>query len=222
MKLRSQPRQHILLCAAVLLAASALPVLAQSPAATLSYRKVFKDSTPEFLEIKIHEDGSGTCDLRQLDDPPEPQPLQVNPGLAARMFELAKELNYFQGIELDVKRRIANLGQKTFRYARGSDAGEVTFNYTVNAAATQLANIFEGLGRQQEHLTTLERRARYDRLGVNEALLRFEIDLNRRILPEPERLVPVLETIANDTRMIEMARQRARALVERIRSGRPS
>jgi len=78
--------------------------------------------------------------------------------------------------------------------------------------------IFEGLARQQEHLIKLQRRMKYDRLGVNEALLQFESDLNRKILPEPERLLPTLEQIANDSRFVEIARQRARTLAERIRN----
>ena len=78
--------------------------------------------------------------------------------------------------------------------------------------------IFEGLARQQEHLIKLQRRMKYDRLGVNEALLQFEYDLNRKVLPEPQRLLPTLEQIANDSRFVEIARQRARSLAERIRS----
>jgi hypothetical protein len=199
----------------------AVPVSAQPGGATVSYRKVFKDSTPEFIEIVVHADGTASYDIRQLDDDPDPEPFEVTPALAAKILELSGELNHFRDADLDVKRRIANLGEKTFRYQNGAESYETTFNYTTNATATQLLNIFEGLSRQQEHLTTLERRARYDRLGLNDALLRLEIDMNRRIIPEPERLLPVLETIANDARVIEMARQRARALIERIRSSRP-
>jgi len=140
--------------------------------------------------------------------------------LREKIFELAAQLNYFRDLQLDLRRRVANLGEKTFRYERGAEFHEVSFNYTINAAANQLMQIFEGLARQQEHLVKLQRRMRYDRLGVNEALLQFEADLNRKILPEPERLLPVLEQIANDPRVVEIARQRARVLAERIRNPR--
>jgi len=188
--------------------------------ATLSYRKIFKDSSPEFTEIKIRDDGKGTCEIRQLDDPPDVQPFEVSQPLAAKMFELARELNHFREAQLDVRRRIANLGQKTFRYERGKEAYETSFNYTVHPIANQLLQVFEGLARQQGHLVTLERRMRYDRLGVHEALLRFEVDLNRRLIPEPEQLLPALEAIANDPHYLEIARQRARALIQRIRVAR--
>jgi hypothetical protein len=69
-------------------------------------------------------------------------------------------------------------------------------------------------------LLTLERRLRYDRLGVNEALINLKNDYDNKLLPEPERLLPVLEQIANDTRIVEIARQRARALTSKIRGAK--
>ena len=209
------PRPALL---AVLLAALLVPVSAAAQGATITYRKVFKQSSPEFVELRIRETGECTYDIRKLDDEAQPQPFEVSAALRERIFRLAEQLNYFRELDLDVRRRIANLGQKTLRYERDNVSSEVTFNYTLNAAANQLMQIFEGLGRQQEHAETLARRIRYDRLGVNEALLRLEADLNRKGIPEPERLLPVLEQIAGDTRVIEIARHRARALADRIRS----
>ncbi len=63
----------------------------------------------------------------------------------------------------------------------------------------------------------LQRRMKYDRLGVNDALLQFESDLNRNLLPEPRRALPALDQIASDSRFVDIARQRARNLAERIR-----
>ncbi len=207
------------LCRAFLLLLSLLPSpLRSSEVATVTYRRVFKGSSPEFIEIQVSEHGAATFDIRQLDDPAGAQPFEIGGPLRAKIFELAAQLNYFRDLQLDIRRRIANLGQKTFRYERGGQVREVSFNYTLNATANQLMMVFEGLARQQEHLTKLQRRMKYDRLGVNEALLQFEADLNRKLLPEPERLVPALEQIANDPRIVDIARQRARTLAERIRS----
>ncbi len=196
-----------------------LPVFS-ADGATVTYRRVFKSSSPEFIEIKVSENGRCTYDIRQLADPPGAQPFEVGEALRAKTFELAAQLNDFRDLRLDVRRRIANLGEKTFRYERGGEAHEVSFNYTLNSTANQLMQIFEGLARQQEHLTLIQRRMRYDRLGVNDALLQFEADLNRKLIPEPERLLPALEQIANDPRFVDIARQRARALTDRIRNPR--
>ncbi len=218
--MRPRPRYRLLVLYFFALALCA-PVLCAADPATITFRKVFKSSNPEFVEIKVRENGAATCDIRALSEDPDPQPFEVGPALVSKMLELSSQLNNFRGLDLDTKRRIANLGEKTFRYERGSESGEVKFNYTINATANQLLLIFEGLARQQDHLRTLLHRMKYDRLGVNNALLNFESDLDHKILPEPERLLPVLEQIAADSRFVEIARQRARALIERIRHPRP-
>ena len=189
-----------------------------SSGAKLTFRRIFKSSTPEFIEISVREDSDdASYEIRQLDDDPGAVKFQVSSTLRAKMFALVQQLNHFQGQDLDVHRKIANLGEKTFRWEQGSETHEVTFNYTLNSNASQLLQVFEGLARQQELLMLLERRMKYDRLGINDALLQFETDLNRKLLPEPERALPTLDQIAGDARFVEIGRQRARSLAERIR-----
>ncbi len=138
--------------------------------------------------------------------------------MRAKVFELAGELHNFDGVDLDVHRRIADLGQKTFRYEKKGEIHEAHYNYTLNRSATQLALIFEGLFQQENDRMLLEQKLKYDRLGVNDALHQFENDLAQQTLPEPERLLPVLDRIGADTRVVEVARQLARAQ-RRRRSG---
>jgi hypothetical protein len=160
---------------------------AAAPAgAKLTFRRVFKGSSPEFIEINVREDSDvASYEIRQLDEDAGASPFQVSAGLRAKMFDLAAQLKHFQGQDLDVHRKIAYLGEKTFRWESGAEVHETKFNYTLNPAATQL--------------------------------LQFESDLNRSLLPEPQRLLPMLEQIASDPKFVDVARQRARSLAERIR-----
>jgi hypothetical protein len=191
-----------------------------SDPATVTFRKVFKSSYPEFVEIKVNQGGSGTFDIRQLDEETNPMPFEIGAPLAERIFDLAQKLHNFQGLDLDVHRRIANLGEKTFTYQKGVETHRVKFNYTLDESATQLLNIFEGLSRQVSDLSNLERTMRYDHLGVNDVLLQIETDYNNKLLPEPERLLPTLDRLAADSTYIDIARQRARTLASKIRSSR--
>jgi hypothetical protein len=191
-----------------------------SPAgsAVFTYRRIFKSSTPEFIELKVEENSDkASYEIRQLDEDPGATPFEISPVLRNKIFELVAQLNYFNGIDLEIHRKIANLGEKTFRWERGSEAHEVKFNYTVNPAASQLLQICEGLARQQELVEVLQRRMKYDRLGVNDALLDLETDFSKGVLPEPQRLLPLLDQISADYRFVEIARQRARSLAEKIR-----
>jgi len=211
-------RQTLLILLMVALFAPAALPAAPAGAAVFTYRRIFKSSTPEFIEIKIHEDADvATYEIRQLDEDPGTVPFEVSQALRGKIFGLIAQLHYFKGLDLDVHRKIANLGEKTFRWERGSDANEVKFNYTINTEAAQLLQICEGLARQQELVDLLQRRMKYDRLGVNDALLQLETDVSKGVLPEPQRVLPLLDQISGDYRFVEIARQRARALAEKIR-----
>jgi hypothetical protein len=191
---------------------------APGPGAKITFRRVFQGSSPEFIEIAVREDSSAaTFEIRQMDEDPGSQPFEVSDTLRAKIFALAGELNHFQGQDLDVHRKIANLGEKIFRWEQGAISHETKFNYTLNSSATQLMQIFEGLARQQEHFVLLSRRMRYDRLGIYDALLQFESDLNRGLMPEPQRLIPLLDQISSDSKFVDVARQRARTLADRLR-----
>jgi hypothetical protein len=189
-----------------------------SQPAKVTFRRVFHGSSPEFIELSIWDNGKkATYEIRQLDDDAGSQPFEVGDAIRSKIFDLTSQLHNFQGLDLDVHRKIANLGEKTFRWEQGSVSHETKFNYTLNSAASQLLQIFEGLARQQEHYELISRRMKYDRLGIYDALLQFETDLNRGLLPEPSRLVPLLDQIANDPKFVDVARQRARMLSDRIR-----
>jgi hypothetical protein len=213
----------VLLC---LVAASALTAVAKAQGsagtsgngAVITFRKVFKSSYPEFVEIKINQNGSGTYDIRQLDDDASPQPFEISQPLVHKIFDFADALHNFQGVDLEVHRRLANLGDKTFRYERGGEAHETTFNYTLDPTAAQLLALFEGLSRQETDLADLQRTMRYDRLGVNDIMLQIQADYDNKQLPEPERFLPTLDQLAADQKFIDIARDRARTLAGRIRN----
>jgi hypothetical protein len=207
------------LVAGLLLAPNAL---AAGDGATITYQRVFKDSKPEFIEIKVGDDGHATYDIRQLADEADPQPLEMSQALREKIFQFADQLHDFENVDLDVHRKMAQLGQKTFRYEKGSAMHETKFNYTLNRNASQLEMIFEGLAQQQEDSLKLDEKLRYDHLGINDALREFESDLDRHLLPEPQRFLPVLDRIAGDSQLVDIARQRARAIAERIRASTPN
>jgi len=191
--------------------------LPASPSTKITFRRIFQGSTPEFIEISVRDDSSAaTYEIRQMDDDKGSAAFEVSDALRTKIFALAGALHNFQGQDLDVHRKIANLGEKTLRWEQAGVTHETKFNYTLNAPAAQLLQIFEGLARQQEHYMLLARRIRYDRLGINDALLQLESDLNRGLLPEPQRLLPLLEQIASDPKFVEIARQRARSLTDRL------
>jgi hypothetical protein len=204
--------------ASFMAAVLALSVFSAVGPEKLTFTRVFKSSTPEYIQIVVRNDSdTASYDIRQLDEDPGSAPFQVSSALRARMFSLAEKLHDFNGLDLDVHRKIAYLGEKTFKWEQGSQSYETKFNYTLNPTAAELLRIFEGLARQQELFELINRSMRYDRLGVNDALVQLETDMNRGLLPEPQGLLPLLDQIGADERIVDIARQRARSLADRIR-----
>lgn len=188
--------------------------------ATITFLKIFKSSYPEYVQIKVNESGAGTFDVRQLDESPNPQPLNLGPELTQKVFQLASELHDFQGINLEARRRIANLGQKTFTYAKGGDTHEVTFNYTESQPANELLSVFEGIAREEGDISDLQRTMRYDPLGVNDVMQQVQSDYKQKLLPDPRKLLPTLDAIAKNEQIINIARDKARNLAGEIRTDR--
>ena len=188
--------------------------------AKLTFRRVFKSSTPEFIEITVREDSDESRPMRSASwmKIQRNSPFEVSAPLRGKMFELGRTVEPIsRGRISTYTAKSPTLVRRRFAGKRAPEVHEAIFNYTLNTAAAQLLQIFEGLARQQELLMLLERRMKYDRLGINDALLQFETDLNRKLLPEPQRALPALDQIASDTRFVDIARQRARAVAERIR-----
>ena len=71
--------------------------LANSSSATITYRRVFKSSTPEFIEVKVSDLGKCTFDIRQLDEDADPQPFEVGPDVRKKIFDLTDGPESFRG-----------------------------------------------------------------------------------------------------------------------------
>jgi len=188
--------------------------------ATITFRKVFKSSFPEFVEIKVAENGACSADIRQLSDDPSPQAFHLSQSVVQRIFQLAGDLSDFNGVDLEMHRRIANLGEKTFIYQSGSRTYQTSFNYSANPIAVQILNLFENLTRQETDISDLQRTMRYDKLGVYDVVQRVEQDYNQKLLPDPAQFLPTLDQLARDNTLLDIARDHARTLAGRIRNGR--
>ena len=189
--------------------------------AKLTYSRTFKGSTPEYIAIGVDAKGSGTYEGRKLDEaPPQgPRPFELSPGTTERIFALAGQLHDFQGIELESRKKVANLGEKSFTYAQGGALNRVVFNYTENRTARELVELFEAVGVVEQHVAALEFEMKYDPLGLSQELLQIQIELKDKALTDPQLLVPTLEKIAHGSRFLHLAQTRAQEIIEQVQPG---
>lgn len=213
-------RFHIVLAlTALALATGVAGRAAESSAARLTFVKVFRGSTPEYIRITVNETGDATFQGGTADHPDTPESFQLSAGVVARLFGLAAELSYFRGGSLESGQRVAFMGEKSFVYEKESVRGEASFNHTRSPAAQELQLWFERIGRGRILAAQLEHRLLFDRLGLLETMREFEREYNGGRLVDPEQFVPVLEHLVADPRLMQLARTRAQSLLRRIRGG---
>jgi hypothetical protein len=113
------------------------------------------------------------------------------------------------------------MGKKTFIYEDDSRRAEVSYNFTTNKAAEELRQLLENLARSRVLIAELQHRLVFDRLGLMESVRKLERQFNDGRLAEVEQFIPVLEKVVADSRLMELARTRARSLLRRFR-GEPA
>lgn len=183
--------------------------------ARITYTRTLAGSVPEYLAVTINSDGSGSYVGRPLKEAQQPRPLRLSESTTERIFALATALDDFR-VPLESHKKVADLGHKTFSYERGSEKHEVEFNYTTKATARDLTDLFERIAGVEEHLDALQYQLKYDPLSLPQELLRIQIDLEHKALADPELMVPQLEEIANNPRLLHIAQVRAQDILKAV------
>jgi len=193
--------------------------VAQAGTATVSFTLDFPGANPGHYEINVGNDGTGTYksngQLNQQSDPVEQAPLQftVSDNVRARIFELSKQAKYFSG-KLDSGRKdIANTGAKTLTYKDGNHNSNATYNYSPVAPVRELTSIFEGLSITLEFGRRLAYFRKYQKLALDEDLKRMEELQRDNSLGDLQAIAPLLNDIANDKTVMNLARARALRLL---------
>ena len=128
-------------------------------------------------------------------------------------FQVRTAINAESGL------KVANMGMKTFRYQDDNGAAkEVKFNYSEDLEAKALLDWFERIAESERCLIDLERTVRFDKLGVQDSILRIEVERDQKRLVAEEQFLPMLDRVSKGESYMHMARTRAAALAESIRA----
>ncbi len=197
-------------------ALAVLPLLA-SDLPRLVYSKSFPGSVPAFVELSIERNG-GTQYKEALDDD-QPLKFQLADADTAEIFGLVEKLGRFtHPLESPVK--VAFMGMKTYRFENGAEKNEVKYNFSEDLDARLLQDWFERIVETEQCLISLERAAKYDKLGVNKSLLLLQTSFERKRLVAPQQLLPLLDRIAKNETYMHMSRERAAGLADAIRASK--
>ena len=180
----------------------------------LIFTKSFPQSQPAYVGITVEESGAG--EFRS--DPKDEQPVifQLSPAETSELFALAAKVNLAQKLESPAK--VAFMGKKTIRLEKDANGAEQTFNFTEDLDARALTDWFERISESERCFLDLERTAKYEKIGVNEAILQLQASWERKRLVAPRQFLPLLDRIAKGDSYVQMARTRAANLADTFRA----
>lgn len=198
----------------LILILAALPLLGAPPARVL-FSKSFPGSTPAYVGIAVDQTGAAEYKEDLADE--NPMKFQLSGTDTAAIFSLSDRLEHFAH-PLESGLKVANMGVKTFRYEGESGTHEAKFNYSEELEAKTLLDWFERIAETERALIDLERAVRFDKLGVQDAILRIETIRDGKRLVAEQQFLPLLDRVVKNESYLHMARTRAAALTESIRA----
>lgn len=192
-----------------------LLVALSANAQRIVYTKVFPGSNPAYAKITITQAGAMT--YQEEANEPEPDKVQLEAAEVSAIFDLAAKLDHFK-TKLESGLKVARTGDKTYRWEEGGSATEVRYNHSNDENARALQDWFEHISESQRILADLERTYKYDRLGVNEIVMRLDAAWQAKRVVARAQFVPMLERIAKNESLLNMARERAADLSEAFKA----
>jgi hypothetical protein len=207
-------------------------VFAQNPAAAVTrahIRFTLEDPQlqPRAYTLDVHEDGSATYTAiyaaSVAGDPAVQQverPIHIHGLFVSRLFQAARKDHFFASNCADGHRRVAFTGKKTLAYAGPDGSGSCTFNYSREKELNRITSELVAVGYTLQVGKRLKQEHRYDRLSLADELEGLQEALRDGRALDPENIAPELEAIANDGAVLDLARARARSLLERTVASR--
>jgi hypothetical protein len=189
---------------------------------TITFELSWKVADPQWYQITVDENGQATYQSQAKPDANQPQgePYSLHFIMSqptrAKIFQIANALHDFQG-NFETRSKIAQTGQKTLTFRLGDKENKTALNYSDNAQMNELIGLFQRMSTTFETAQKLDYDMRFDKLGLDRDLKGLVQLQKDNQLAELQVITPTLERIANDESVMNIARQKAKQLLERSR-----
>lgn len=170
--------------------------------------------------LDIFENGAGTYVSGNSDAHSADEQVRIQDPLLAKLFQGARS-NHFFAINCETKQHgIAFTGKKTLDYSGPDGSGSCTFNYSQDATLNQMVADLMAVAFTLQVGERLKREHLHDRLSLNSELEALQNAAKDHQALELENITPELQSIADDDAVMNLARNRARALIRESSSDR--
>ena len=176
----------------------------------------------------LHADGSGTYAATYISSTPTskyspyaaaavPEEISrrftLSPKTTSALFERVRSADHLKNCESKVK-NIANTGAKTITYTGPEGSAHCTYNYTENKSVAAMTETFQGIAETLDEGRKIEQTHRFDRLGLDHELSLLADSVREGRALEVETIAQVLQSLVDDSQVMDRVRKRAAGLLE--------
>jgi hypothetical protein len=142
-----------------------------------------------------------------------------------KIFELVKKADYFQGNFEGKQKNIAKTGEKTLAYhGKGDAEGQAVshstaYNYSPNNDIQVLTRLFQSIALTLDFGRKLAFQYRFDKLGMDDRLKSLQDMQASHFVEELQAIEPILQKIATDPNVMNIARVTAKQLLNSAGAG---
>jgi len=187
--------------------------------AVVTFTLDFPQSNPEHYSISVDAAGHARyeCTGKIAEDSEEQvykSEFEMSAASRKRIFEWAKQAQYFAGKLDSGNRKVAFVGTKMLSYKDGQRSFTARYNYSRVAAVQQLTTLFQNMEGTLEYGSRLSYYHRYQKLALDDELKRMEAQAKNSEIGELQAVAPVLQEIIDDASVMNVVRVRATQLLE--------
>ena len=196
---------------------SLLMLTLQGGFSTFSFCKEYSRGQYAFQCVDLDASGEGTFKFQPFDADTMDIPMELSADATAEFVRLLSETDYVAaGDQYESSRTYADLGMKKLAIEGPWGRREAIFNYTDFGEVRSLVTFFERLIGQELMAFDIDTALQFDRLSIPRKLDLMERALRAGRIVDQRRLIPILDKIVADRRVVNIARTMATRLKRQI------
>lgn len=167
--------------------------------------------------VELDSEGEGRFNMTPRGAERVDLAVELSTEVAAEFIDLLEATNYLAyGDRYESNRNVADLGTKKLSLQGPMGLREAEFNFSTRREVKRLVVFFDNLIMQELLVLDIDIALQFDRLAIPKKLDQIEKQLRAKRVTDVKRLIPVLERIESDRRLVNFAREIAARLRREI------
>jgi hypothetical protein len=169
--------------------------------------------------VQLDSQAKGEVTFKRRDADTTTVQIELSPAARDRFLATLSATNYLEASDTyESRRKVADLGRKRLTLEMPSGKREASYNYSEQKPVMDLTVFFDALINQEMIGVDMDNAMQFERLSVPKRLDQIANELKSNRIADPDRLIPMLEKIEGDQRLVNYARAQATRLKQQIQT----